>query len=222
MDEAVQPQADDRLLTLGSFMRHLAHELGNPVASIRMSAEMLIGDFPPEMHQELFQIIMSESIRLESLIERSVYFSAIPAPVPLESELAGLVEAAVKQGEIAIPITLQSASDHPMIHVDPSQFARVFREIFQNAVQAGAETIEVIVRNEGEFIEISIVDDGQGIAEGKLPAVITPFHTSRDGQLGVGLNIVQRIVGLHHGTIKIAAAEPKGAAVTIRFPQSSK
>ncbi len=220
MDDAVERQAPDRLLPLNLFMRHLAHELGNPVASIRMSAEMLVGDFPPEMHQELFQIIMSESVRLEMLIERAVYFSAIGVPTRIETELAGLVESAVKQGEITIPVELHGASSGEIIQVDASQFARLFREILQNAMQSGASRADVTLRNEGALREITIVDDGQGIARDKFPAVMTPFYSSRDGQLGVGLNIVQRILDLHHGSIEIAGAEPKGTTVTIRFPQS--
>jgi signal transduction histidine kinase len=222
MNEAVDQQTRDRSLPLTFFMRHLAHELGNPVASIRMSAEMLIGDFPQEMHQELFQIIMSESLRLESLIESAVYFSSLGAPAQHEIEFSALIDSAVKQGEITIPVRVHSEIDSDVIIGDASQFARLFREIFRNAMQAGGETINVTLRNEGDLLLITIVDDGSGIVDEKFPVVFDPFYTSRDGQLGLGLNIVRRIVELHRGTVEISRAEPSGTAVTIRLPQSSE
>lgn len=222
MNEEQDGQSGQHAISLMSFMRHLAHELGNPVASIRMSAEMLLGDFPREMHHELFQIVMSESLRLESLIESAVYFSSIGAPTRHESEIASLVESAMKQGGIAIPINVSPAEGSETIAGDASQLARLLREIFQNAVQAGCSSIALTLRTEQNGVTLTIVDDGDGIPPEKLAQVFNPFYSSRDGQLGLGLNIARRIAELHAGTIDVAAADSGGTSVTIRLPQSSR
>lgn len=220
MNEAGEGTVQDRTLTLKLFMRHLAHELGNPVASIRMSAEMLVGDFPPEMHRELFQIILSESQRLESLIESAVYFASINTVNPGETEIAALMDSVIRQNSITVPVQIQNATGLDVLQGDASQLVRLFREIFQNATQAGASRIGVTLQKEEEGIVVTVEDDGTGVAEEKLPLLFNPFYTSRDGQLGLGLNIAQRIVQLHHGTIDIASTSANSVKVTIRLPQS--
>lgn len=220
MNEAGEGTVQDRSLTLKLFMRHLAHELGNPVASIRMSAEMLVGDFPPEMHRELFQIILSESQRLETLIESAVYFASLNTVNRSEIEIAALVDSVVKQHTIASPVQVHNETGRDVLQGDASQLVRLFREIFQNATQSGANRIDVTLQKEEDGVVITIDDDGTGVVEEKLPLLFNPFYTSRDGQLGLGLNIAQRIVQLHHGTINITPASQGGMTVTIRLPQS--
>lgn len=220
MNEAGEGAAQDRSPTLKSFIRYLAHELGNPVASIRMSAEMLVGDFPPEMHAELFQIILSESQRLESLIESAVYFASITTLNSTELEVAALVDSVVKQNMITQPVQIHNETGSDVLYGDASQLVRLLREIFQNATQAGASRIDVTLQKEGEGVVLTIEDDGTGVVEEKLPLLFNPFYSSRDGRLGLGLNIAQRIVQLHHGSIAITPASSGGITVTIRLPQS--
>ncbi len=209
-------------VTLRSFMRHLAHELGNPVASIRMSGEMLLGDYPAEMHQELFQIIMSEALRLETLIESAVYFCSIAPPNPQEVELASIIQSALRQGEAPIQLDLQTDLACDTINADPGELTRTLREIFLNAEQAEATTLTVAARPDGDDVVITVTDNGQGVPAAKLPKLLEPFYTMREGHLGLGLCIAKRIVDLHHGTIDIGPAAARGMMVTVRFPQSSR
>jgi signal transduction histidine kinase len=202
-------------------MRHLAHELGNPVASIRMSAEMLLSDFPPEMHQELFQIIMSEALRLETLIESAVFFSAIGTPNPQPVDLKASVDATLRQCEITIPVRIDSRLDGETVMVDAGQASRLLREVLSNAAQSGADSIDVSLYRDVDAAVIRVIDDGEGIPAERADRALDPFYTSRDGRLGLGLTIAKRIAELHKGSIEIANAVPRGTAVTIRLSQSS-
>lgn len=210
-----------RPVELHFFMRHLAHELGNPVASIRMSAEMLLGGFPPEMHQELFQIIMSEALRMESLIESAVYFSAIGSPNRQDLDIQALIDAAIRQEEVAIPVRVHSTLNDAPIRGDLGQMARLMAEIIGNAAQSGATAVDITLSDDDDFTVIQVVDDGEGIPEERRVTVFDPFYTSRDGRLGLGLTIAKRIAELHHGSLQIDGVSPSGTTVTLRLPQRS-
>ena len=221
MKETADGRVDVRPVELHFFMRHLAHELGNPVASIRMSAEMLLGGFPPEMHQELFQIIMSEALRLESLIESAVYFAAIGSPKSQDLDLRALIDAAIRQEEVETPVNVHSTLNDTPVRADLGQMARLFREIIGNAAQSGATVIDITLSNDGDVTVIQVKDDGEGIPEERRATVFDPFYTARDGRLGLGLTIAKRIAELHHGSLAIDGVTPSGTTVTLRLPQRS-
>lgn len=221
MEEAADPRVQVRSMTLHYFMRHLAHELGNPVASIRMSAEMLLSDFPQEMHQELFQIIMSEALRLESLIESAVYFSSIGAPNLQPIDLKSIIDGALRQCEVTIPVNIRSELESTTVRGDLSQMSRLMREIIGNAAQSSATALDITLEQEDDMIVIRVADNGEGIPVDRLDRIADPFYTSRDGRLGLGLTIARRIAELHDGSIEVAGAAPSGTVVTIRLSQST-
>lgn len=220
MEEAADPRVQVRSMTLHYFMRHLAHELGNPVASIRMSAEMLLSDFPPEMHQELFQIIMSEALRLESLIESAVYFSSIGAPNPQPIDLRSIIEGALRQCEVTIPVNIHAQLTRTPCG-DISQISRMMREVVANAVQSSATVIDIFLEEEEDALIVRVMDNGEGIPADRIGRIADPFYTSRDGRLGLGLTIAKRVAELHDGSIEVAGAAPSGTVVTIRLSQST-
>jgi signal transduction histidine kinase len=222
MAEAPQASATSAPIPLTSFMRHLAHELGNPVASIRMSAEMLLGDYPSEMHGELFQIIMSESQRLESLIENAVYFVSVGTPSPVELEISQIVESALRQAELTDPPEIRMDLKQTVLYGDITQISRLFREVLCNAAESGATSVLISSAAEGSDLVVSVGDNGKGIPPEKLANIFSPFFTTREGKLGLGLSIAKRIVELHDGTLEVAPADPAGTAATMRFPQSSR
>ncbi|MDB5036199.1 MAG: hypothetical protein JWQ98_3440 [Chlorobi bacterium] len=222
MAEASNAAATSAPPPLTTFMRHLAHELGNPVASIRMSAEMLLGDYPSEMHPELFQIIMSESQRLESLIENAVYFVSVGAPRPVSLEISQIVDTVMRQAELAEPLDIRLDLKQTVIYGDIAQISRLFKEILSNAAESGASSVLVSAVVEGDDLILSVRDNGGGIPAEKLPNIFSPFFTTREGKLGLGLSIAKRIVELHDGTLEVAPADPAGTAATMRFPQSSR
>jgi signal transduction histidine kinase len=208
--------------TIGGFMRLLAHELGNPVATIRMSAEMLVGGSPEELQQQLFDIILSESGRMVNIIESAVYFTSIPPAEAMRIDLESLVQSVIHQVGSSVPITLAIDSGSSRIYGDAAQLSRMLREVLVNALDAGAEGVKVSVADRDNMIVFSVSDDGEGIPEERAAAVFEPFYTTREGQLGLGLSIASRIAELHGGTVTVSATAPPETIVEIRLPVESE
>lgn len=217
--------ADSRVLpnsiNIAEFMRMLAHELGNPVASIRMSSEMMLGELPNDIREQLSQIVFDEAIRLETLIEGAVYYATLQQGTPLHLEIEPLLQAAYQQIDSSASLASRLEPSAPrMINGDAAQLTRLFREILANAVQAGASEIKLDVVSRGDESIFTVVDNGEGIPGDKLSVVSTPFYSSRDGQLGLGLPIARKIAEQHGGTIDIAPSASGGTAVTLALPSA--
>jgi two-component system, NtrC family, sensor histidine kinase HydH len=218
------PQTTQRSVepfNIGEFMRLLAHELGNPVASIRMSAEMMVGDLPDDIRGQLSQIVFDEALRLEALIESAVFYTTLQPGTPLQVEVEPLLNSAVQQIETEVPIAVEIDERTPRtVCGDASQLTRMFREVIANAVESGATEVKVrAAENDLESI-FTVEDNGEGIPRDKLSVIFIPFYTSRDGQLGLGLCIARKIAELNNGSITVAPAESGGTIVTLSLPSA--
>lgn len=219
------PQTDRTAVELpeiGEFMRHFAHELGNPVAAIKMSSEMLQGDLPDDVRTQLMEIVTEEIGRLEMLIERAAFLTNMGAPALQESEVARIVEAAVEQtrercGEVAIGSL--SIDDGLTVAADAGLMVRVFREILENAVQAGATQIDIIADSGFGGCTIVVKDDGEGVENDVNSRIFEPFYTTRDGRLGVGLNIARAIAESHGGSLDLRNESHQGAQFVLHLPE---
>jgi signal transduction histidine kinase len=204
--------------SLGSFVRLLAHELGNPLATIRMSAEMLAGGAPKELHEQLIEILLNESGRLESLIESAVYYTSMAHGETQELDLHSLLDAAIHNADLQVPTDLRIDDDAAGLQGDPAQITRVVREVLYNAAEAGASQVAIHAQREGGDMLLTVRDDGEGLSNVRISAIFEPFFTTREGQLGLGLSIARRILQQHDGSISVTAAEPQGTVVSIRLP----
>ncbi|HVK39533.1 MAG TPA: ATP-binding protein [Candidatus Kapabacteria bacterium] len=202
---------------LGSFMRLLAHELGNPVATIRMSAEMLQSNVPPEMHEQLSSMILEEAIHLEELIERALFYASIGTPSPVDVDVPRLLESVAQQFPSA-PVSIRAAVTTLTLHADPGQLGRMVGEAIANAVDSGATTIELSAEQQNGNIVIRVIDDGEGVGASAASRVFDPFYTTREGKLGLGLTIARRIAALHGGSAEARPGTASGAEVSYSIP----
>jgi signal transduction histidine kinase len=103
------------------------------------------------------------------------------------------------------------------------QMQRAIQNVVANAIQAAAEKnggVRVICRQSEQNVELTIVDDGNGIAPEQMPRIFDPYFTTRQGKSGTGLGlyITKKVVDDHHGTIKVDSAVGRGTTFTIRLP----
>lgn len=214
----------DHLANLGRLSATLAHEVRNPLASMRGAAQMLLGDSSAGSADErMAKLIIRESDRLGALVEDYLRLARPPPPTrlrrPLDSIIRETVEMLRADPEFATrPIELRLEA--VAAEVDEGQMKQVLINLLRNAVAASGRDERVSVRlNEHQGHALLEVWDSVGsIAPEDHERIFEPFYTTTQHGTGLGLPTVRAIVQAHGGTITVASARSIGTTFTIRFP----
>jgi signal transduction histidine kinase len=222
-EEAVR--RSDRLAALGQLTAGLAHELRNPLGTIKTSAEMLHRTVSAEndVAREVAGFISSEVDRTNSLVTRFLQFAR---PLQLRLETADLAQALdravamVEQEAPGIAIYKNYEPGIPPFAFDAELMERVFYNLALNAAQATAAggAITVKTRTSGSVAEIAIIDRGAGIDPRHVDSIFNPFFTSKPQGVGLGLAIVSTIVDEHGGKITVESELGKGSVFRVFLP----
>ena len=220
----------DRLAAVGELAASIAHEIRNPLASISGSVQMLetSADVNPE-DARLMAVVQREINRLDTLIGNFLQYSRPMELSIAQADLAALVKDVLE--------TFQRLRDQPSevnlllgegdLHarVDADQIKQVLWNLLINARNAmepegGKITVEVFREGEGggATCGIRVSDSGPGVPAEDRERIFTPFHTTRVDGSGLGLALVDRIVGLHGGEVEVGDSAGGGASFTVRLP----
>jgi signal transduction histidine kinase len=217
----------ERLAALGQLTAGLAHELRNPLGTIRGSAEMLASNVggQNEIARELAGFIKAEVDRTNSLITRFLEF-ARPLKLRLETvEVAQLIDRAIAEVErhnppYQVTIYRNYSPEVPRLELDAELMERVIYNLLLNAVQAtqpgGAVTVKA--REAAGAVEVAVIDRGAGIAREHLENIFNPFFTTKPEGVGLGLAIVSKIVDEHGGTIRVESQPGQGSTFRLFVP----
>lgn len=216
-----------KLAAVGRLSAGLAHEIRNPLASIKGSAELLADDFPPEHpKRRLLEVLVDESSRLNNVLSRFLFF-ARPRP-PEEQELdvkgeIGIVIALLQghgEGQ-SVRFSVDAATSHPIrMRADREQLRQVLLNILLNACQASDVNGEVWVHCEatGDVCRIIVRDSGSGFTDDAIQNAFTPFFTTKAQGTGLGLAVSFKIVESHGGRIRIGNHDEGGGLVEVEIP----
>jgi two-component system sensor histidine kinase HydH len=210
-------ERERRLASLGEMSAVLAHEIKNPLASLKGNAQLLASSLPAgEKPRAKAERVVDEAVRLEKLIqdllafvrtgtiERSAYDPAI-----LARDAASAV-----QGEVVV-----EAGAIRNFQLDGPRIREVLVNLIDNAVAAGPP-VRVAVVVEGDRLVYEISDHGPGVPAGDRDKIFEPFHTGKTRGTGLGLAIAKRLVELHRGTIAVDDAPGGGARFRIVLPEA--
>lgn len=217
----------DRLAALGQLTAGLAHELRNPLGTIKASSEMLGKSLPAndELARELAGFISTEVDRTNSLITRFLQF-ARPVSLRLKpADLSETIDRAVVQVERHSPpyqvtIYRNYSPEIPPIRMDAELMERVFYNLLLNACQASSpnSAITVKTRTIDSVAEIAVIDRGSGIDAKDRESIFNPFFTTKPEGVGLGLAIVAKIVDEHGGVITVESESGRGSIFRIQLP----
>jgi signal transduction histidine kinase len=215
----------DRLAALGQLSAGLAHELRNPLGTIRASAEMLTKQVSAEneVAREVAGFIASEVDRTNSLVTRFLQF-ARPLALRLEkSDLAQMLDRAITVAEReadGVVIYRNYAPEIPPFAFDSELMEHVFYNLIVNAAQASSKggAVTVKSRANGNFAEVAVIDRGSGITAEAMKNIFNPFFTTKPTGVGLGLAIVAKIVDQHGGKIAVESRPGEGSIFCVTLP----
>ena len=222
-------QERDRLSVLGEMSAGLAHEIRNPLGSIKGAVQLLRPASLDDEQREFVQVILEEVDRLDGVVGQFLDYArpnrGTPEPIALEpllERVARLVQTQPHPADIEVRVV--TASDLPRIRGDASQLEQVFLNLARNACEAmetggtlslGAETLT----DDGPHgrVSVTFTDTGPGMPDEVQRLLFVPFFTTKKRGTGLGLAISQRIVQGMGGSIVIRSREGQGTQVTVRL-----
>jgi signal transduction histidine kinase len=224
-----------KLATMGELAASIAHELNNPLATVSLRVEALLGQMAPDAPQRrALEVIEQEVERMGNLVANLLQFtrrspqqiSTLDVREEIERTLE-LIHYHLRNHRITV--IREFASDVPLVQADRQQLRQLFLNLFTNASdampQGGTLTIRVSAMSSppASQVAIDIADTGGGIASEDLPKVMEPFFTTKAAGKGTGLGlpICRRIIQEHHGTLDLASALGQGTTVHIALPVHS-
>ena len=225
----------EKLSTLGEMAAVLAHEIRNPLGSIRGTAEILRDDYRPgDPKYEFIEIQIRETERLNRVVED---FLRMARPIPpemalcrIQDELETVIMLVVDDArKRQVSLHLEPAASEVIVKGDGEKLRQAFLNLAINALQATARggsltilTAVCRVADGSNVCEIRFCDNGCGINTASQAKIFEPFYTTKPDGTGLGLAISRKIIEAHGGTLQIESTAGDGTTVIIRLPPSTQ
>lgn len=245
LDDVTALVSAQRMAAWREVARRIAHEIKNPLTPIQLCAQRMqkrfadVKDHHPLSSDDIGVIkestglIVKQVESLRTLVNEFSRFARMPKSQLHEASMNTLVldtVEMVKQAHHNIKFVVELDKALPAIDMDEEQMGRVLVNIIDNAIasieSSDTKDGEIIINTnfdkELEIVQLTIADNGIGIAEEDKPRVFEPYFSTKKQGTGLGLAIVSTIIADHHGYVRLRDNAPRGAMFIIEFPSSTR
>ena len=216
----------------GEVARRLAHEIKNPLTPIQLSAERLQHKLSKELNESSAEFLQRGTRTIVQQVEAMKHmvddFSEYARPSKKQVEKINLIDLIQEimslYQSVGIIFNSSFTSNHVIVEVDPVSIRQVLHNIIKNAQEAttGQCHIDIkiskVVRNNADYVELGVYDNGSGLRADKIETLFEPYVTTKAKGTGLGLAIVKKIIEEHGGVIWVDTAYNKGAGFVIQLP----
>ncbi|MBI2843361.1 MAG: GAF domain-containing protein [Armatimonadetes bacterium] len=215
------------LAAVGQLAATIAHELRNPLSSIKGAAQFLQKEY--EDHPSIVEFLDIIIEEVNGLSKLTTEFLEFARPMELDLQPVNINEVVRKTlqfmspniGESGVVVKEDLAADLPVIEADEKQIEQVLRNLILNGLQAMPEGGILTVRTRplpGRAVEMCVVDTGVGIPESQVCRIFVPFFTTKTKGTGLGLPVVQKTVENHGGHVEVSSIVGEGTVFKVTLP----
>jgi signal transduction histidine kinase/CheY-like chemotaxis protein len=228
--EESQSQEEISFSPLWKFLANrVAQEIKNPMVAINTFAQLLPTRYESdEFRREFSDVVQGEVARINQVVEALYEFAAQPRLDLSISDLSKDVQRILSDfehilKEKGIKLHTEFDSNDTPVRIDSHQFARAVRNVIQNSIEAmpNGGTLKVSTRRDNGRCELVVGDTGTGINEGDRPLVFTPFFSTKEKGMGLGLTLASRILQEHEGTLSLLK-DADGSQFVFELPVAAK
>jgi two-component system sensor histidine kinase HydH len=223
-------QRKDKLAAIGNLAAGVAHEVRNPLSSIKGYATYFKGLFAEDdENRAIAEILISETDRLNRVITELLEIARPSDIKPKEVDVQSIFETAIRlvqadwsQNE-KTKISTEIRDGIETLFIDPDRFVQVLVNIYLNSLQAMPDggLLKTEVGSDRDFIAISVTDTGRGMSQETKGQIFNPYFTTKNSGTGLGMAIVHKIIEAHNGRITVSSEEGKGTVITIYLPKNN-
>ena len=229
-----QLSAAQKLSALGQLSASLAHEIKNPLSSIKGTAEILLDEFPTDHpKREFVEILLKETTRLNNTVEEVLQFSrrgmkgtekeeANTEPLSqVIDRVASLLASQLRKKSITL--TVAGWEEGKAFFVAGEKLSQVFLNIILNGIDATPPKGEIIVETSKNSagLTVTVKDNGPGIPDEFKDKIFSAFYSTKESGTGLGLSISKKIVESYGGTLTLSDAESGGACFIVFLPKQN-
>ena len=221
-------ERSQRLASLGRIAAGIAHEIRNPLSSIKGFATYFgerYRDIPED--RKTAEIMVEEVERLNRVIGQLLEFARPLAVRKKSTSMETTIHHSLKMIERDaqakhIRVETDLSLNVPEVYIDPDRMNQVFLNLYLNAIEAmehgGTLSVALNQREDLKSVRITVSDTGSGIEKEDLVHVFDPYFTTKQSGTGLGLAIVHRIIEAHRGEVRVESETGRGTSVTIILP----
>jgi signal transduction histidine kinase len=221
----------DQYTEIARLAGGLAHEIKNPLSTIRLNMDLLAEDLgeaeSPTARRSLkrVDVVRRECLRLQSLLDDFLNFAKVRrlqrAPTDLNHQIEDVLDFfAPEAKEAGVEVVRYLDPELPRVLLDREAFRQALLNLIINAKQAMPEGGQLVVRTAAErnLVAVYLIDSGMGMDDRTASRMFEPFYTTKPGGSGLGLPTTQKIVEAHGGRIGVQSEVGHGTQITIELP----